>query len=75
MSTEHSERVSSTFRAANELIADSAKGIDRTINFICECPDPACLDPVPLTVDEFEARARQGESARTPTHATPSRAA
>jgi len=47
------------FREVNERIrdigADFAEAPDETYDFVCECPDPACVDLVQMTVGEYEA--------------------
>jgi hypothetical protein len=43
-------------RRGNELIAVAARRAPaRRANFICECSDEGCRDPVPLTVLEYDA--------------------
>ena len=44
------------FRAGNERIGAIARrspGIP--VSFICECDDDGCLEPVPLTADQYDA--------------------
>jgi hypothetical protein len=46
------------FRSVNERIRETADlhGADRhNYEFLCECSDPACLERVTLSVDEYEA--------------------
>src|SRR5437588_461497 len=46
------------FRSVNERIRETADlhGSDRdNYEFLCECSDPACLERVTLSVDEYEA--------------------
>lgn len=45
------------FRAANERLQAAADAIGLTLRlpFICECPDPACMELVSLTFDQYEA--------------------
>lgn len=45
------------FRAMNERIeaaAEANPGLGR-LPFVCECPDPDCMDLVSLSFDEYEA--------------------
>jgi hypothetical protein len=52
--SERAAVVPTIFRAANETIAGRPReGASRT--FICECGNETCLDPIELTVDEYES--------------------
>jgi hypothetical protein len=43
------------FRDVNERIAESAERFDaRDAEFVCECADPACVERVPATLDQYE---------------------
>jgi hypothetical protein len=45
------------FRSVNERIRDLADGHgsdQHPYEFLCECGDPACVDRVALTLDEYE---------------------
>ena len=46
-----------SFREMNEKIQSSAESrpILGRIPFVCECPDPDCLELLSLTFDEYEA--------------------
>jgi hypothetical protein len=46
------------FRSVNERIRELAGGHgsdQHAYEFLCECADPACVDRVTLSVDEYEA--------------------
>jgi hypothetical protein len=46
------------FRSVNERIRDLADGHgsdQHAYEFLCECADPACVDRVTLTLEEYEA--------------------
>jgi hypothetical protein len=54
-----------------ELEADSDRPGER-IPVACECGDPACFDPLPLTAAEFgRAHARPGRYVVVPSHVMP----
>ena len=58
------------FRAGNEHIAAIARRAPGTYtSFICECDDEGCLDPVPLTAEEYDAvRSADGRYVVVPGH-------
>jgi hypothetical protein len=68
------------YRRGNDLIAAAARRApERTADFICECSDDNCRDPVPLTASEFHASRehdghliapRYGHASETVIHAT-----
>jgi hypothetical protein len=46
------------FREVNERIrgvSEFLANADEYVEFVCECSQPACHDPVPLTYREYEA--------------------
>jgi hypothetical protein len=46
------------FREVNERVLEVNKDFETTdglLNFICECGREECVDPVPLTLAEYEA--------------------
>src|SRR6185312_5371233 len=46
----------SVFREVNEQIEELAEELDaRTIEFVCECCDPACSERVSASLDAYEA--------------------
>jgi hypothetical protein len=51
------ERNQEAFRSANErlgnLVGDRV-GSERTVPFLCECPDEDCMEAIPVTISEYE---------------------
>ena len=58
------------FRAGNEHIAAIARRAPgMPASFICECDDEGCLEPVPLTAEEYDTvRASEGRYVVMPGH-------
>src|SRR4051812_16355009 len=55
--TERAARNQSTFRRANEAIAERAAELtvdESVVPFICECPDPGCTSVTTLSLVEYE---------------------
>ena len=51
----------SRFRQINERLEEDLRRLPvdgEPVTFVCECGQLSCVDPVPLTIDEFE-RVRQ----------------
>jgi hypothetical protein len=62
------------FREVNERIKDVSDGDDTvsTTEFLCECGDPECIEPVSLTPVEYEeVRRNPKHFAILPSHADP----
>jgi hypothetical protein len=63
------------FREVNERIKDVNEGADDTVStteFLCECGDPDCIEPVRLTQVEYEqVRRNPKHFAILPDHADP----
>jgi hypothetical protein len=59
-SSERSARNEDAFRKANERIERAAAAIDAddAFPFLCECPDPECVQTIRLTLDQY-ARVRE----------------
>ena len=57
-------RNETAFREVNERIKNVSEDVERasTMDFLCECGDPGCTEPVSLTPMEYE------EVRRNPTH-------
>lgn len=43
-------------------------GSDISGRFVCECDDPECMEPVVITLDEFDERRRSSTSPRIVAH-------
>ncbi len=59
------------FRRANDRIARRAlelRADDVRVPFICECADATCLDPVPLTVADYDEHCARGQAVIVPGH-------
>jgi hypothetical protein len=56
--TQHDQRLAHTealFRAVNERIAENTERFDsERADFVCECGDQECTEPVSATLDEYE---------------------
>jgi hypothetical protein len=63
------------FREVNERIESLNEHFSRIVpmgDWICECGDPACFDPISLTFDEYEAiRAHPARFPVLPGHELP----
>ena len=62
------------FREVNERIKDVSDGDDTvsTTEFLCECGDPECIEPVSMTLVEYEeVRRNPKHFAIVPGHADP----
>jgi hypothetical protein len=60
------------FRHGNDAVARAAERLGsagRPVRFMCECDDPSCFGPVPLTLDEFRHRRSQGRAVLASRHA------
>jgi hypothetical protein len=67
-------KTQSLFREVNERIESLNEHFSRTSmdDWICECGDPACFEPISLTVDEYEAiRAHPARFPVLPGHELP----
>jgi hypothetical protein len=63
------------FREVNERIRQVNESMDAgsEVDFLCECPDPACTQPVSLTLTEYEGiRSDPKHFAVLPGHSDPS---
>jgi hypothetical protein len=56
MPTRRREHNQQLFRAVNERISEIGTNFDQSIplDFICECANTSCVDPVPLSRAEYE---------------------
>jgi len=54
--TDRIARNEALFRAVNERVSDvnQASDEDELVEFLCECGDDECVEPVALTLDEYE---------------------
>jgi hypothetical protein len=60
------------YRRGNDLIAATAsRALERPADFICECSDDDCREPVPLTAPEYDAARRHDGALITPGHGQP----
>jgi hypothetical protein len=62
----------SAFRRGNDAIARSAERAgftEQPINFICECADETCFEPIVLTLEEYR-RIRADKAIVTARHPT-----
>jgi hypothetical protein len=55
-------RNESLFREANERIKEAQEEVPTKSEYLCECGDPECTEPISLTLREYE------EVRREPTH-------
>ena len=55
-------RNESLFREANERIKEAQEEVPTESEYLCECGDPECTEPISLTLREYE------EVRREPTH-------
>jgi anti-sigma B factor antagonist len=54
-SEERIARNQALFREVNERVEEVQSGEPGTIEFLCECGDPSCLEALPLALEEYEA--------------------
>jgi hypothetical protein len=54
--TERIARNEALFRAVNERVSDVNQAAEEgeLVEFLCECGDDECVEPVALTLDEYE---------------------
>lgn len=53
------------FRHGNDAVARAAARLGSNglpVRFMCECDDPSCFGPVPLTLAEFRHRRRSNRA-------------
>ena len=66
VSSERAARNQALYRAVNERISEINEAFDSMFaslgDWVCECADPACSEPLQLTHEEYEA------TRTTPTH-------
>ena len=55
VSEERIARNQALFREVNERVEEVQSGAGGTIEFLCECGDPGCLEAIPLAPEEYEA--------------------
>jgi anti-sigma B factor antagonist len=55
VSEERIARNQALFREVNERVEEVQSGEGGTTEFLCECGDPACLEAIPLALEEYEA--------------------
>jgi anti-sigma B factor antagonist len=55
VSEERMARNQALFREVNERVEEVQSGEPGTIEFLCECGDPTCLEALPLALEEYEA--------------------
>jgi anti-sigma B factor antagonist len=55
VSEERIARNQALFREVNERVEEVQSGERGTTEFLCECGDPACLEAIPLALEEYEA--------------------
>ncbi len=71
LTEERIARNDSTFRVANDRIAETAveQGMEQFVPFICECAEPRCAEIIQLSLGEYEAiRAEPAHFLNAPGH-------
>jgi hypothetical protein len=62
----------SFFREVNERVTEYATGAQAILDILCECDDTTCVDPIPVSHDEYEAvRAYPSRFPIHPGHVSP----